>query len=97
MLEVPPERLVLGPCPRVRPDRPQPSDQPRYPVRRLDGLIAVTLQMEGRFDEMPAPLAPPVHALDRFGQQRRTLLVLVENQDELLRWVAILRAVAVKM
>ena len=95
MLEIPPEHLVLGPRPRIGPIRPQPSHQPSDPVRRLDGLVAVTLQMEGGFDEMAPPLALPIHALGRFDQKRRALLVLVENKGEPLRWLAVLRAVAV--
>ena len=95
MLEISPEGFVLGPRSRIGPDRPQPSHQPGDPVGHLDGLIAVALQMEGRFDEMATPLASPIHALGRLRQERRTLLVLVENQDELFRRFAVLRAVAV--
>ena len=81
-LEVPQERLVLWPRSWIGPDRSQPSHQSGDPVRRLDGLIAVALQVEGRLDEIPTALALSVHALGRFGQQRRALLVLLENQHE---------------
>ena len=47
--------------------------------------------MERRFDEMPTALVPAVHALRRFGQERLALLVLIQYQDELFRWIAIFR------
>ena len=91
-LEIPAERLVLGPSCRFRPDRTEPSHQSRNPVGRLERLMAVAFQMERRLDEMPAPLVPRVHAARGLGDQRRALLVLVEDQGEVLRRVAVLGA-----
>ena len=70
------------------PDLPQPSRQTGDPVRRLNGLLEVALQMVGGFDEMAAAPGPPIHALGGFGQEHRALSMLVENQDEHSRRIA---------
>ena len=49
----------------------------------------MAFQMEGWLDEMPPALIPGVHAARGFGDQGQALLVLVEKQCEVLRWIAI--------
>lgn len=89
MLEIPAEHLVLGPDRRLGPGRAQASDQPRDPVGGLERLVAVALDMERGLDEMPPPFGAGVHALRGL---RRALVVLVENQHELLRRIAVFGA-----
>ena len=90
VLEITAEHLVFGIGHRSGPDRPQPSHQPGNPVGHLNCLIAVAFYMERRLDEMPAPFVPPVHASPGLGDQRRALIMLVENHDKTAARVAFL-------
>ena len=63
VLEVMTEHPVLGIGRRIGPHRTKASDQSGDPIGCLESLVAVTLQMNGRFDEMPAAVLPRIHVL----------------------------------
>ena len=52
----------------------------------------MAFRLEGRLDQVPPGLLPPVHASGGLGDQRSTLVMFVENQKEIVRPVDIFPA-----
>ena len=77
---------------QIAPRRPTQSSNP---IHCLECLIAVAFQMERRLDEIPAAFRSRIHAPRGGGDQGRSLIVFIENQDEILRWITILFAESV--
>ena len=89
VLEVPTEYLVFGIGGRIGPDRSEAPYQSGNPIRCLERLIAVAFQMERRLDKMPPRLLARIHTLRGLGDQLRSLIMFIENQDEILRRLAV--------
>lgn len=83
MLEIRAEHVILWIGLWVRPNRTKAPNQPCDPIGSLDGLIAMTFQVEGRFDQMPKRVSS-IHTLRCSGKQGRPAFVLVEGQKKVI-------------
>lgn len=83
--EVATKHFVFGISTWVSPNRPEASHQPRNPIGCLECLITVAFEMEGRLDEMLSASLPRIHAACGRRDQRRSLIVFIENQDKICR------------